>query len=107
METHSFSPNARAKSRLLSLVFVGKLFHSSGASDWSHHLPISRVGRFHFFRRMRDFGAILSDSVSVEDFYNLRFGWCVGRSIDISMEGSVDNVHAHAFSVVINSGAML
>ncbi len=49
----------------------------------------------------------LGDSVSVEDFQNFRFGRCLVGSVDISMEHSVDNVHAHAFSVLIDSGAML
>ncbi len=49
----------------------------------------------------------LGDSVSVEDFQNFRLRRCFGRSVDISVELSFDNARAHAFSVLINSGAML
>ena len=52
-------------------------------------------------------GQYLGDAVSVEDFQNLRVGRRLGGSVDIGMELSVDDVHAHAFSVLINSGAML
>ena len=49
----------------------------------------------------------LGDSVSVEDFQDFRVGRCLVGSVDISIEHSVNNVHAHAFSVLINSGAIL
>jgi hypothetical protein len=49
----------------------------------------------------------LGDSMSVEDFQNLRVRRRLGGSVDISIELTVDNVHAHAFSVLINSGAIL
>ena len=49
----------------------------------------------------------LGDSVSVEDFQDFRVGRCLGSSVDIRMEHSVDNARAHPFSVLIDSGAML
>jgi hypothetical protein len=44
---------------------------------------------------------ILGDSMSVEDFQNFRVGRRLIGSVDISMEPSVDDVHAHALSVLI------